>query len=84
MRVLAGVALLLVGIAFAQSQLVIPQTNNLNAVLSLLPQLQVNRTPHEDLEREKTTSCISRASLINWTPSSLNLLETYLRPNCNR
>ena len=44
MRLFAGLALLLVGIAFAQAQLVIPQTNNLNAVLSLLPQLQVNRT----------------------------------------
>ena len=42
MRLLAGLALLLVGIAFAQGQLVVPQTNNLNAVLALLPQLQVN------------------------------------------
>jgi hypothetical protein len=47
---LAGLALLLVGITFAQGQLVIPQTNNLNAVLSLIPQLQVNRTPNEDLQ----------------------------------
>jgi predicted ATPase len=40
MRLLAGFALVLVGIAFAQSQLVVPQFNNLNAVLSLVPQIQ--------------------------------------------
>ncbi|CAF0895492.1 unnamed protein product [Adineta steineri] len=40
MRLLAPFAVLLVSIAFAQSQLVVPQINNLNAVISLLPQLQ--------------------------------------------
>jgi hypothetical protein len=40
MRLLTGFALVLVGIAFVQSQLVIPQINNLDAVISLLPQLQ--------------------------------------------
>jgi hypothetical protein len=40
MRFLAGFALVLVGLACVQSQLVIPQINNLDAVISLLPQLQ--------------------------------------------
>jgi len=40
MRLLAGFTLVLVGIAFAQSQLVVPQINNLNAIVSLLPQFQ--------------------------------------------
>ncbi|UJR38165.1 hypothetical protein I4U23_030842 [Adineta vaga] len=40
MRFLAGFALIFVSIAFIQGQLVIPQVNNLNALISLLPQFQ--------------------------------------------
>jgi hypothetical protein len=39
MRFAAGFVLL-VGLAIAQSQLVVPQFNNLNAILSLVPQIQ--------------------------------------------
>jgi hypothetical protein len=43
MRLLVGFAFAIVGIACVQSQLVLPQlNNNLNAVVTLLPQLQVN------------------------------------------
>jgi hypothetical protein len=43
MRFLADFALVIVGIAYLQSQFAIPQVNNnLNTVIVLLPQLQVN------------------------------------------
>jgi hypothetical protein len=44
MRLLVGFALVIIGITCAQSQFAVPQlNNNLNAVVTLLPQLQVNR-----------------------------------------
>ena len=41
MRLLVGFAFVFVSIALIQGQLVVPQFNNLNAIISLIPQIQV-------------------------------------------
>jgi hypothetical protein len=74
MRLLAGFALVLVGIAFVQGQLVVPQINNLNAVISLLPQFQVNESFSSINIQTELLYLFLRVLLVNWIKFFHNLL----------
>ena len=60
MRLLVGFTLVIFSVAFVQSQLVIPQVNNLNTVLALLPQIQVY---HFSLSNFTRNYCLSIVEL---------------------